>query len=244
MNNLDILGITEAGSTNSYLAEELGKKELPSGFILYTEIQTNGRGQGSNSWESEPYKNLIFSVLFRPTNLLARSIFTISEMVSLCVKYTLDKYIPDVSVKWPNDIYYKDKKIAGILIENSLVYTMIDYSIIGIGININQRQFLSDAPNPVSLSQITGLIYEKMDILYEFRELFAAQSERLNNGHLDSIHQDYLDVIYRKNGYHNYRDANGVFEAVIHDIEPSGHLILKRANGRLSRYAFKEVEHF
>ena len=239
-----MLGLTEVDSTNSYLAEEHNKKELPSGFILYTEIQTNGRGQGSNLWESEPYKNLIFSVLFRPTNLLARSIFTISEMVSLCVKYTLDRYIPDVSVKWPNDIYYKDKKIAGILIENSLVYTMIDYSIIGIGININQRQFLSDAPNPVSLSQITGLIYEKMNILYEFRELFTAQSERLSNGHFDAIHQDYLDVIYRKNGYHNYRDANGAFEAVIHDIEPSGHLILKRIDGRLSRYAYKEVEYF
>jgi BirA family biotin operon repressor/biotin-[acetyl-CoA-carboxylase] ligase len=167
--------------------------------------------------------------------------FVISEMASLCVKYTLDKYISDVTVKWPNDVYYRDKKISGILIENIITEWKVMQSIIGIGININQMQFLSDAPNPVSLAQITGKTYNYTDILHEFDEIFTNQSKLPNKRCLDVIHANYSDAVYRKEGYHKYRDANGVFEAFIRDIEPTGHLILERADGRLSKYAFKEV---
>lgn len=233
--------IAEVDSTNKYLTEALKKRQLPSGFVVHAEIQTHGRGQAGNAWESEPFKNLLFSVYFRPVNMPASLLFAISEMASLCVKKTLDKYIPFVTVKWPNDVYYQDKKISGILVENVITGGIIEHSIIGTGININQLQFTGDAPNPVSLSQITGIAHDKMRILSEFQALFKTQSDRLNNHLFDEIHDAYLDALYRKEGYHLYSDANGVFEARLHTIEPTGPIVLERTDGRFSRYAFKEV---
>ena len=233
--------INEVDSTNRYLADELKKRQLPSGFTICAEQQTHGRGQAGNSWESEPYQNLLFSVYLHPADVPANRSFVISEMASLCVKYTLDNYIPDVYVKWPNDVYYRDKKIAGILIENVLMDGKTEQSIIGIGININQRKFVSDAPNPVSLSQITGIHYERTDVLSAFRKIFKEQSKRLNDNRFDEIHKDYLDAIYRRDGHHNFSDSDGIFEAAIHDVEPTGYLVLKRTDGCLSKYAFKEV---
>ena len=233
--------IPEVDSTNRYLAEEQSKRKFPSGFVVYAEKQTRGRGQAGNFWEAEKGKNLTFSVFFQPKNLQGNLAFAIAEIASLSVKYTLDRYIPEVSVKWPNDVYYRDKKIAGILIENVFMSGIIEHSIIGIGININQMQFLSNAPNPVSLSQITGVTYEKTDILDEFVEIFTEQGRRLDNHCFDEIHHGYLEAIYRKEGYHKYRDSCSDFDAKIHTVEPAGHLILERTDGRLSKYAFKEV---
>jgi len=238
---MNVISLTSVDSTNRYLAEELRHRHLPSGFTVIAEMQTHGRGQTGNSWESEPAKNLLFSVYFQPIDLPANRLFVVSEMASLCVKYTLDTFIPDVTVKWPNDIYYRDKKIAGILIENVILGGKVEHSIIGIGININQVHFLSDAPNPVSLAQITGIIHEKTEVLQTFHKQFMELSNRLNSNCFDEIHNAYLHDIYRKEGTHKFRDAEGFFEATIHNIEPSGHLIFKRLNGRFSRYAFKEV---
>lgn len=236
-----INGIDEWGSTNELMKQYCEYNSVASGSIFYTNNQTQGRGYSGNSWESEKGKNLTFSVFFIPKHVPCHMPFLISEISSLSVKHTLDKYIPDVTVKWPNDVYYRDGKISGILIENVITGGKIEHSIIGIGLNINQIQFVSDAPNPISLSQITGETYELMDILDEFDEIFTAQSRRLNNRCFEDIHNDYLNVIHHRDGYHKYCDANGVFEAKIHNIEPTGHLILERTDASLSRYAFKEV---
>jgi BirA family biotin operon repressor/biotin-[acetyl-CoA-carboxylase] ligase len=162
-------------------------------------------------------------------------------MASLSVKYTLDKYIPDVSVKWPNDIYCKDEKIAGILIENIIRQDKIVRSVIGIGININQTKFCSYVPNAVSIARITGEPCDRMAVLNDFRRICAAQSVRVDHLCFDSIHRDYLRTVYRREGFHTYADPNGIFEARIENIEPSGHLILERTDGSRSRYTFKEV---
>ena len=234
-------GITEVESTNKFLEDEIYKRQLPTGYLVYAEIQTYGRGHAGNTWESEPYKNLLFSVYFKPADVPASRLFVISEMASLSVKYMLDKYILDVTVKWPNDVYYRDWKISGILINNVIMGEKVEHSIIGTGININQLQFLSDAPNPVSLSQITGVHHDKIKILNEFRAIFTEQSRRLNSNCFDEIHNEYLHAIYRREGCHKYVDANGVFEAKIYDVEPAGNLVLERTDGRLSKYAYKEV---
>ena len=233
--------VDECGSTNEWVKQYSENHKVASGSIFQTDYQTQGHGYYGNKWESEKGKNLIFSIFFLPKQLPANKVFVISEMASLSVKYTLDKYIHDVSVKWPNDIYYRDKKISGILIENVIMEQEITQSIIGIGININQMQFLGNAPNPVSLAQITGEKYNLTSILDEFNEIFTNQSKLLGERRLDDIHKNYLDAVYRKKGRHKYSDVNGVFEATIHDIEPSGHLILEHTNGVLSRYAFKEI---
>ena len=238
-----LIHLSTTDSTNEVLKSMTENQELSSGSIVIADYQTAGRGQRGNSWESEDGKNLIFSILFRPTDLPANMPFVISEIASLCVKYTLDKYIPEISVKWPNDIYYKDRKIAGILIENTILHAKISQSIIGIGINVNQVEFRSNAPNPVSLAQIVGFQLDLIAIMEEFRKIFMEQSELINSKCLETIHNKYLNSVFRKDGYHKYRDAGGVFEAIIHNIEPSGHLILKRKDDEYSRYAFKEVSY-
>ena len=258
-----LIHVSETVSTNQLIRMISNETPLASGSIVLADFQTAGRGISGSSWESEAGKNLTFSVIFFPVDVPAGRPFLISEMVSLSVKYTLDKYIPDVTVKWPNDIYCEDRKITGILIENTLFQKKITQSIIGIGINVNQTVFKSDAPNPVSMAQITGIELDRMAVLNDFRRVFneqnerlnnfavgktvfdwhvfEEQSERLNNRHFDAIHNDYLDALYRKNGFHLYHDKQGVFEAVIRDIEPAGHLLLERADGTVSCYDFKEV---
>jgi BirA family biotin operon repressor/biotin-[acetyl-CoA-carboxylase] ligase len=236
--------LSETDSTNKFLQRLSETEEMPSGSIVLADCQTAGRGQTGNSWESEAGRNLTFSVLFRPANLPANRPFVISEIASLSVKYTLDKYIPDVSVKWPNDIYCKDGKITGILIENTILRDKISRSIIGIGLNVNQTKFSANMPNPVSMAQVAGTVFDRMAVMAEFRQIFAEQSERLDSMSYDAIHYDYLDAAYRKNGFHKYSDDKEVFEAMIYDIEPDGHLVLERMDGSRSKYAFKEVTCF
>jgi len=236
-----IIHLSETDSTNAALKSISENEELPSGSIVYADVQTAGRGQRGSSWESEAGKNLTFSILFRPLDVPANMPFVISEMTSLCVKYTLDNYIPEISVKWPNDIYHKDKKISGILIENTILQGKISESIIGIGININQIEFRSNAPNPISMAQITGFSFENMTILKTFRKIFMEQSARINNKLFESIHKEYLNSVYHKVGYHTFRDSKGIFEAKIQDIEPTGNIVLKRKDGTCSKYTFKEV---
>ena len=233
--------IAACDSTNRLMKQYSRSNEVVSGSVFYTDYQTRGRGYADNAWESEKGKNLLFSVFFLPEHVSANRPFVISEMASLCVKFTLDRYIPDVTVKWPNDIYYRDKKISGILIENTMIQDRITQSVIGIGININQTCFRSNAPNPVSLALITEKTYDCAAVLNEFCEIFAKQSKRLNNRRFDEIHNDYLNVIYRKDGFYKYSDTNGVFDAAIRSIEPSGDIVLERTDGSISRYAFKEV---
>ena len=246
INNIEnprFIHLKETDSTNQFLKTITENEELPSGSIVFADFQIAGRGQRGNTWESEAGKNLLFSILFRPSNVPANMPFVISEMISLSVKYTLDKYLPDIFVKWPNDIYHKEKKIAGILIENTIQQEKVIQSIVGIGININQTEFRSDAPNPISMAKITGHTFEIPAIMEDFHQKFATQSQRLNDNCFEHIHTEYLNSIYRKEGFHKYRDATDLFEASIHDIEPTGHLILKQKDGTYSQYTFKEVSY-
>jgi BirA family biotin operon repressor/biotin-[acetyl-CoA-carboxylase] ligase len=235
-----LIHLKETDSTNRLLQTLTEEADLPSESIVLADYQTSGRGQQGNSWVSEASLNLTFSVLLKPEHLPASKFFSISEMVSLSVKNTLAQYIDNVTVKWSNDIYYKDGKISGILIENTLINGMVSKSIIGIGVNINQTDFGKDL-NAVSLAYIRDEMTDRMDVMERFCKEFSLQCERLKNGLFDEIHNDYMSSIYRKTGYYKYKDANGIFEARIFDIEPCGTLVLERTDGTISKYAFKEV---
>ena len=220
-----IIRLVETDSTNNYLREQSAKARLPEGSLVIADFQTAGKGQVGNSWESEAGKNLMFSILLYPDFLPANRQFLISQIASLSVKETLEKYTDSVTVKWPNDIYWKDRKICGMLIENDLSGQYLYCSVVGIGLNINQEIFRSDAPNPVSLTQITGKTYDREDVLACFLRIFF----------------NYYFLLLQENGYYFYIDENGSFEARIHAIEPTGHLILQLRDGERRRYAFKEV---
>ena len=133
--------IKETDSTNNLIRKMMQDENLPEGFLVYTDFQTAGKGQPGNTWESEAGKNLLFSIVLYPHEIPIHEQFVLSEIASLSIKNILAKYTDGISVKWPNDIYWNDRKIAGILIENSLKKNEINYSIIGIGLNINQTIF-------------------------------------------------------------------------------------------------------
>lgn len=201
-----IIRLEETTSTNNYLRGLVGKEPLPEGSIVVTEYQTAGRGQVGNTWESEPGKNLMFSIILYPDFLPANRQFLISQIAALSVKETLDAYVDGITVKWPNDIYWRDKKICGMLIENDLTGHSLYCSVIGIGININQREFLSDALNPVSLVQITGREYDREEILNSFLKRLYDRYLGLLQEKEEEIRSAYMAALYRGNGFHPYRD--------------------------------------
>ncbi|MDR1981909.1 MAG: biotin--[acetyl-CoA-carboxylase] ligase [Tannerellaceae bacterium] len=238
---LRIIRLSETGSTNSYLRSCIRKEKLPEGSVVLAGFQTSGRGQQGNGWESGPGKNLLFSVVLYPDCIPANRQFLISQIAALSVKETLDRLTDGITVKWPNDIYWKDKKICGMLVENDLMGATIFCSIIGIGINVNQTAFTSNAPNAVSLIQVTGKAYDKEEILETFLSRFYAYYLQLLQEKEVEIREAYQQALYRKDGYHPYADADGRFMARIRDIEPAGHLLLQLKSGEIRRYAFKEV---
>ena len=226
-----IVHIDETDSTNRWL-----KDHGEGTMVVATDYQTAGKGCGSNAWESERGKNLTFSMLIHPDGIAAREQFRITEVVSVALCRTLQPYIYNkVEIKWPNDIYVGDRKLCGILIENRLQGNVIVDCIIGIGLNVNQRVFLSDAPNPVSMYQLTGQETDREALLADFLQTFDQEWQSKANG------SEYRELLYRKGKDGLYEDKTGRFVARLADVLPDGRLLLVDEAGKEHTYAFKEV---
>lgn len=251
--NWKIIHIDETDSTNRWLKGKASKAKA-LGFapqtlrlqplntntsentVVWTDHQTAGRGCGTNTWESERGKNLLFSMLIHPTDISANEQFRITEIVSVALCQTLQAYINNkVEIKWPNDIYVGDKKICGILIENRLQGNTIKESIIGIGLNVNQTEFKSDAPNPVSMRQLTGRETDLEELLQAFLRAFDVTS------HSKTTCFAYKSMLFRRGKYAFYEDKTSCFTATLTDVLPDGRLLLVDKDGRERIYAFKEV---
>ena len=237
--------VSQTASTNTYLSRLAVL--LPSGTVIYTPSQTAGRGQKGNTWESEDGKNLTFSLLLKCPPVKARDQFYLSEVAALAVVEALaaeaDK---GFTVKWPNDVYWQDKKICGMLLENSLNGSDIAHCIVGIGINVNQEVFVSDAPNPVSLINITGREHDLDTLLRQVCSCIEQLVDSLGDGNArKDLHQRYMAALYRNDGQlHPWEDAEGhCFMASIADIAPDGTLTLLHEDGTTRCYLFKEVHH-
>ena len=241
--------LKETESTNTYAAK-VGAL-LPSGTVIATYNQTAGRGQRGNKWESEPGKNISFTAIVKGIKVAPAEQFAISETVSLAVVDVLSRYVPGISIKWSNDIYHGDSKLCGMLIEHSLSGNSIDRTIIGIGINVNQTVFRSDAPNPISLAQILGHELPLDDLLHEVGdEVIAATQSEIVNGEVllggksrAEIHKRYLENLYRKDGNaHTFILPDKTeFEAVINDVQPDGKLDLIDTDNNHRLFYFKEI---
>lgn len=235
--------VDEIDSTNNYMKSLLLKQKVKEGTIISADFQTGGRGQRGNGWMSENGKNLLFSIVLYPDAVKANEQFLISQVVSLAVADFLRKYADGITIKWPNDIYWREKKICGILIENAIEGDEIKESVCGIGVNLNQESFDSSLPNPVSLKQITGEYYEQSIMLEEVRELLFSYYEKLRRGEMQIIAEEYRDSLFRKTGYHLFNDNTNDFIARIKDVASDGTLVLQTENGNERRFAFKEVRY-
>ena len=231
-------------STNTLLKELIANGQQPK--FLYAGYQTAGRGQTGNGWESEANKNLLCSIL-----LPAReNLFELNVVTAVAVQRLLGE---DFSIKWPNDIYWQDQKVAGILIENAIIGNELKYSIAGIGLNVNQTEWHSGAPNPVSLKQITGKDYD-IDELME--HLYAEVQKALN----EDVWSYYKAHLYRREGFWPFVErevstaptmnansqepiANSQFLARIKDILPTGEIVLADQQGKERIYHFKQIRY-
>lgn len=236
--------LESVGSTSTYMRQTL--PDAPAGTVVAAHCQSAGHGQRGNSWEAEPGMNLTFSVMLRPEGIDAASQYAVSEAVAVAIAESLSRLVPEpekLLIKWPNDIYYGDMKLCGILIENSLSGMSILRSIAGVGININQREFRSDAPNPVSLWQITRREHDLAPLLEEVAGAITANVDAISTATgRENIGCRYRSRLWRKEGLHPYRLPDGTeFRASIESIAPTGHITLRHADGTLSTHAFKEV---
>ena len=244
--------IKQTYSTSTLLREQY-TEDLPHLYTIRTDFQTAGRGQAGNSWESEEGKNLLFSALLRYNNIRATEQWRLSMLVAVALWEVLANYLPQeqLSIKWPNDIYFGDKKLVGILIENSLSGQYVGYSIAGIGLNINQTEWLSNAPNPISMKQITGQEYDAETLMNEWIHAIANWETQST----ETILTAYLQHLYRREGWHTYVEREvsvaptaiaqsgieGTFLAMFAGITPQGELVLRTTNNEEKTYHFKQI---
>ncbi len=237
-----IIRLETVKSTNDYLQEKINELIMYNKVIVIASVQTGGKGYSNNKWESEPGKNLTISYLFRPDFLMPEKQFLISKFISLGIIDFLELYLLDLHIKWPNDIYANDKKIAGILIENSIIGDELYYSVAGIGINVNQEIFSQNLINPISMKNITGFEYSLDDCLDILMTMIENRYNTLKEAP-DIIDKDYLTYLYRYNIFHPFRFENKWFNGKITGLDSSGRLVIEKENGVVNIYGFKEVEY-
>jgi BirA family transcriptional regulator, biotin operon repressor / biotin---[acetyl-CoA-carboxylase] ligase len=236
-----IFKVGKVDSTNSY-ASAL-PPGTPEGSIVWALDQTEGRGQGSNRWESEPGKNLTFSIILYPTSLLVEDQFYLSKVVSLAICDFIALFTDNVSIKWPNDIYVRNGKIAGILIENSIEGERIIQSVAGIGVNINQQTFSTYAPNPLSLKQLTGNEYDLEEMLDILCDMIAYRYLQLIKKEFQIINENYQNFLYRLNQMSNFIANGEEFRGMIIEVESNGTLVICEKNKKVRKFLHKEVEY-
>jgi BirA family biotin operon repressor/biotin-[acetyl-CoA-carboxylase] ligase len=212
------------------------------GTIIRADHQTAGRGQPGNKWESEQGKNLLISIILYPSMVRPEDQFIISMTLSLGILDFLEPKIQKCSIKWPNDIYAGNDKIAGILIENSLSGPRISFSVAGIGLNVNQTDFVSGAPNPVSMKLITGADHDRDACLSELAAALDKRYDQLKDGEYRQIKNDYIANLYRYGQWANYKDQSGTFPARIISVLDDGKLVLENRDRTKRGYYFKEIE--
>lgn len=233
--------LDRVGSTNNYATVQVRENEVEEGAVFLAVDQNEGRGQQTNRWESEAKKNITCSIVLKPDFLEIADQFMLSKAVCLGISDYLSTHVDSVQVKWPNDIYVGDRKICGILIENSIMNGRFSTSIVGIGLNINQGEFISDAPNPVSLYQLTG---NELDVNSEFEKLCEAIDAyycALIDGKYQEISACFEAKLYRKGEWHFYTDETHRYKGRILGVNKIGQLRIEEQGGPVHEYHFKEV---
>jgi len=236
------LELQSVDSTNNYVRQLVHERGLNSGTAVFAHEQVKGKGQRGKTWSSEKDANLILSVLIDPYPIPLSFQFHLSVCVSIAIHDLFSHYAgEETTIKWPNDLYWRDKKAGGLLIENIISETgKWKWAIIGIGININQTTFTTDLPNPVSLKQITGKDFEPVSLAKELCEHLNKRFHQLIVGGFETIFKDYLSRLYKKDQLVKLKKDNRIFEAMIKGVSSQGELIVQ--HGTEEKFDFGKVE--
>ena len=228
-------------STNIYAIAQIRDGQAISGSAYFTDFQTKGKGQMGKFWESEIGQNILVSYVLNWETALFTNSFGLSVAVSLGVYDFLREIAgEETSIKWPNDLYWRDRKAVGILIENLLRGTQINWSIIGIGINVNQTQFSAEVPNPVSLKQMTGKTFDRKQLVKQLSEKIQVQLQLYLKGEAEAQLSRYNAHLYKKNRVQKFKSGTRIFEATIIEVNKEGQLIL--ATGMQEAFNFGTLQ--
>lgn len=236
-----IIKLNETESTNLTLNNLSKNKALENGTVLISNIQTQGKGQRNNYWESEPYKNLTFSIFYKNLNIHIDKQFYISMAVSLGIIDFLKDLKIYATIKWPNDIYVNNDKICGILIENNISKNKISSTIIGIGLNVNQTSFLKTTKNASSLKLILNKEFSLEDLLPLLLNKIQKRTSEIFNNNFKKIKIDYLNKLYLFNVFNKFSISDKYLKAKIIDVEENGKLVLQTYDGKKLKFFFKEI---
>lgn len=213
------------------------------GDVVWAEIQTAGRGQRGHKWLGGEGENLMFTLIFSPEFLAPVRQFFLSEAVALAMLDALSSYGLDARIKWTNDIYVGDCKLAGILIEHKLMQNRLSRSIVGIGLNVNQMEFDAELPNPVSMAQILGRNFDRREVLNRVVDALFARYESLREGDVEALQQEYCSKLYRRDEEHWFALPDGErFRGTIRGVDIAGGLLVESGSGEVNSYLFKEIE--
>jgi BirA family biotin operon repressor/biotin-[acetyl-CoA-carboxylase] ligase len=239
--NFNFICLDNTDSTNKYLKNLCDHNNIEEGTVILAEYQNEGKGQGKNAWHSKKGKNLLASILFKPS-INAVDHFMISEFISLGIIDTLNLFGVRSEIKWPNDIYAGDKKIAGILVENSIMGKTIFQTVAGIGLNVNEDDFPEYLPNPTSIKLQGNIEMEVKEILTVLMKNLFKYYELIRENKLQKLHDCYNSSIYLKNQPARFHSGTGNFSATIVGVAKSGELQLRTEDGKIKDYLFGEIQ--
>lgn len=243
--SLGIINLSQIDSTNSFLrreAESLFSSYACSDiFVAVAEEQSEGRGQRGAVWCSAKGENLLFSMLVRPPQLLVSEFYMLSVVAAVSLRTAMLCYGIDSVIKWPNDIYCNGKKLAGILLETDMEASYVSQAVVGVGLNVNQQIFPSMSRQPVSMATICGSVFDCNDVLMAFLKEFSRHYAMLLAGESDVLFDMYKQSLMGYGVSMLYTDSHGEFEAVVCDVMRDGRILLRRNDGTISSYSFKEV---
>ncbi len=240
----NIIKLQKVASTNNYANKISCQTVVKEGSVFYADFQTKGKGQNKNVWHSEKNKNILCSIVLYPDFLNIEYFFVLNQVISLgIIDFLIGYNVSDCRIKWPNDIYINDKKICGILIENTLLGDTISKSIVGIGININQTDFPSDLPNPISLKNIINKSIAIEDGLETLAKCINLRYNQLIDGDFLNLNNDYINLLYKRNILSAFLKEGLEFKGTIQGVDKSGELIIKNGNGKTEQYQFNQVKY-
>ena len=242
MSYFKIYKIDAISSTNEYLKQLYLKKNIYDNFLIITNNQTEGKGQGSSSWESEPKKNLTLSIYKDLKKNKLKNPFIINLIISISIIETLKKYnLPNLKIKWPNDILSASKKISGILIENFFQKEFLMSSIIGIGLNVNQISF-KKAKNAISIASIKKKKIDLTEVLNILTSKISIKLDNIDNLKKNDLLNEYESLLFKKDKMSKFHINNKLIDGCIVGVNQSGKLKVKIGNKIIREYNSSEIK--